>query len=732
MRQAQYWKTLPYQWILPAVFFCIGLIYLYVTPHFETPDSITHVAMIRWVAEHDGNLPIQSPGHGQLYGQQASQPPLYYFLMMPVWSAFDTSDFEDFLYFNDLAISGNPSRLGNRNLVFYEQPHPPDLSGTSLAIYVMRLLTLGMSTITVFAVYQSARVVQPERVGLAVMATVLVAFNPQFLFIGTSVNNDNLVTMLATIITWQMLVMLREGFEPRRSVMLAVLIALSTLAKLNGLVMVLMVALAGLWVARRDRNLRGLVLLGGSMLGIWLTMSSWWYVRNIQLYGELFGTGAMIANYGRRDATVMSLLTNEWTGFRQSYWGLFGWFSIFTDALHYRIMDGLTLLSVGGLVVYGVQSRKNPRQLTLFSFLGVMVTVGMVMLVWWTSQTTGSQGRLIFPYIVALSLLMAMGLTALRIPPWLIALPMGLFAVYVPFAYILPAYDQPAVVEQLPETAQDAQITWDDITLLGYELAQTGIRFNPDDEIPITLYWQATAQSPEPLAYFVSLIDMDGNALATIDTFPGWGTTLPTWWQPDTIYRDDLVLQLLDEPDGFSSVQLQIGWYHYPQGGNIRPVDAGGQELATFTIPIGVYVGGDTGQVIKSRFTEDGTVFGDAVRLNAYRFADGNQLRLEWEIVQPLAGDWRVFAFVLESPYADGDDFAPILQKDTAPRVPLGFLEVGDIIRTNHTFDLSEGFAGTYPVYIGWYNADTQERLSVPYPANMMPIADLEFDATID
>ncbi len=729
MNRLQQWMTLPYQWILPALFFCVGLLYLYVTPHFETPDSITHVAMIRWVADNNGNLPVQSKDHGQLYGQQASQPPLYYFLMMPVWSVFDTSDFDTFLYFNELAISGNPTRLGNRNLVFYEQPHPPDLTGTSLAIYVMRLLTLGISTITVFAVYKSARVIQPDTIGFAVLGTALVAFNPQFLFIGTSVNNDNLVTMLATLITWQMLLMLRHGFDTRRSVILAILIALSTLAKLNGLVMVLTVALAGLWVACRDRDLRGLIILGASMLGIWLVVASWWYIRNLQLYGELFGTGAMIANYGRRDATMLSLITSEWTGFRQSYWGLFGWFSIFTHKLHYQLMDGLTALSLFGMIVYVVQARKKPMRLTAFSFLGIMATVGMVMLVWWTSQTTGSQGRLIFPYIVAYSLLIAMGLTALRIPAGLIAIPMIAFAMYAPFAYILPAYDQPATVDQLPENATQVSTQWDDIALLGYELGETGIRFEPGDEIPITLYWQPAAQSAEPLAYFVSLIDMDGRALVTLDTFPGWGTTLPTWWEAGRIYRDDIVLQILGEPNGFSTVQLQIGWYRYPEGGNLRPINNDGEDIGAFTIPVGVYVGGDTDQIIKSRFTEDGTIFGDRIRLNSYRFASGSQLRLEWELMQPLDGDWRVFAFVLDDIYADGDDFEPLLQKDSPPRVPLGFLKAGEIIRTNHQFDLPDDFVGTYPLYIGWYNADSGKRLAVPFPANMKLLEDMQFDA---
>ena len=38
---------------------------------------------------------------------------------------------------------------------------------------------------------------------LALPAAALVAFNPQFLFNSASVNNDNLITLLASLIIWQ-------------------------------------------------------------------------------------------------------------------------------------------------------------------------------------------------------------------------------------------------------------------------------------------------------------------------------------------------------------------------------------------------------------------------------------------------------------------------------------------------------------------------------------------------
>lgn len=725
------WTTLPFHVIFPIVFFCIGLTYIYASPHFESPDSITHIAMIQWISEHNGDLPIQSKGHDELYGQQASQPPLYYFLMMPVWSAFDTSDFDDIYQRNDLAISGNPSRLGNRNLVIYQQPHPPYLQGTSLAIYAMRLITLLMSTVTVIGVFQSARTILPDPIGFAILATSFTAFNPQFLFIGTSVSNDNLVTMLATLITWQMLIMLRDGFQTRRSLLLAIMIALATLAKLNGLVLVLVVALAGLWVAYRTRNLRGLLILGGAMLGFWLIIGSWWYIRNITLYDELFGTGAMIANYGKRSITFEELITLEGAGFLQSYWGLFGWFSIYTAEWHYRIMNGLMALSLVGLIPYVMRFRKKTFALTAFGMLTLMAIVGLAMLVWWTSQTTGSQGRLIFPYIVAFSILMAMGLHALRIPAWVIALPMMIFSVIAPFAYIVPEYDHPPQVDSLSDEAIQTYAQWDDITLIGYEIPPVQ-RWQNGDQFPITLYWKPLAQTQTPHAFFISMINDKGEAIATLDSYPGWGSLLTTQWQPDTIYKDEYVFQILNGDGGFSAVQLQIGWYEYPDGSDIRPILENGEEGSAYTIPIGVYIYPHTGQEITNNSIPYDATFEHTLKLSAYRLRNDGTLLLQWELLKPLTGDWRVFAFIVDKPYQDGDDFEPLFQKDAAPRVPLHYLEAGEVVRTTHPFELPDDFSGEYTVYIGWYNAETGERLPIPYPAHMYPLEGLIFDANAD
>ncbi len=720
-------QGLPYHWLLPLMFFCIGLMYLYASPHFESPDSIHHVGMIKWIAEHGGALPVQSPDHDQLYKQEASQPPLYYLLMTPIWLAIDNSDLDDFYQPNPLANVGHPTRLGNRNRIFYRQPYPPDLQGTSLAIYIIRLATLGMGTVTIFALYQSARTIRPHATGFAVLAAALAAFNPQFLFISSSVSNDNLVTMLVSLIVWQTLIMLRDGFQTKRSLLLAFLIALATLAKLSGLSMVLLVALAGIWLAFRTRDLRGLIILAASMLIVWLVIASWWFLRNIILYQELFGTSAMIANFGGRHTTLSRLLIEEFEGFRRSYWGLFGWFSNFTNEIHYHLMDLLTLLSIAGLPVLVIRNRRNPFVLTAFCFLAILVTIGTAMFVWWTLQTTATQGRLIFPFIAAISLLMAAGLSALRIPAWLISLPMLAFCLIAPFLYIKPMYDHPPQLDRLPESAIQTFAQWEDVTLIGYEVPARQ-RWSAGDEIPIVLYWRPLAASDAPLSLFISLITSQGEAIATLDTFPGWGTLPTTWWDANSIYRDEYILRIPEDAKGYSSVQLHIGWRAFPQGSNLIPGQANGGLPRAYTIPIGAYTGPTPDAAIPTDAIPNGTVFGASLQLNAFRFVKGDTLELYWQLLDEISGDWRVLAIVFAERFELEKPFDVLMQADRSPQVPLAYLRVGETLRTVHAFDVPEGLSGEHSIYIAWYNEQQAQRLSLPFPSNMLELPKITFN----
>lgn len=651
------WRALPFHWLLPLAFFLFGLVYIYAAPNFEASDTVQHVGMIKWIAE-TGTLPVQTGDHEHLYGQEASQPPLYYLIMAAVWKAFDTSDFDARYLPSPFTVIGEPSGRGNRNLVIYKQPYPPDLRGASLALYVIRLLSLGMGAGAVWAVYQSARVVLPGEVGVAVLACSLTAFNPQFLFISASVSNDSQVTMLAALIAWRTLVMLRDGFEARRSLALALLVALASLAKLSGLVLGAAVGLAALWLVVRRRDWRGFFGLIFAMLACWLLIAGPWHARNLTLYGELTGTSTMLDFFGRRSITLGRLIAEEFQGLRVSYWAVFGAFNIVVDELFYRLMDLLCAAGALGIIAFLANFMRGihhiPSQVTAWltqknvpvktricrgepvarpsnsnsfrlgrlaesslqttsrfgvgqerdredtgcrhrerrtalleavGFLSMLLALGAASLIAWSLQTWASTGRLLFPYITAISLLLALGIHALRIPKLLIIAPILVFSLVAPLIYIMPNYDHPPAVARLPAAAKPSNARWGDLRLSAYELPERRT-WRAGDEIPITLYWRAEAQSPLAYALVLSLVDEAGDALDRIETWPGWGTMPHPWMALDTDYRDDYIMRIpADAPA--TELYLDIDWYVFPDGPDLEAELETGEALESWRLGLG-------------------------------------------------------------------------------------------------------------------------------------------------
>lgn len=579
------WRALPLSWLLPALFLLVGLAYLYAAPNFEASDTAQHVGMIKFIAE-TGALPVQSGDHNELYGQEASQPPLYYLIMAAVWNAFDTSDFEARYLPSPFTVIGDTSGFGNRNLVIYKQPYPPDLHGSSLALYAIRALTLGMGALTVWAIYQSARLVMPDEPGIAVLAASLTAFNPQFLFISASASNDTLVNMLAALIAWRMLIMLRDGFETRRDLALALLIALASLTKLSGLVLGGAVALAAIWLLIRRRDRRGFLRLAGMILIAFLLIAGWWYARNLTLYGEPFGTSAMLDFFGRRSTTFERLLREEFHGLRVSYWAVFGAFNTVAHNLFYQVMDALTLLGAGGLLLFAARNRRSANTMTALAFLALLLALGAGSLIAWSLQTWASTGRLLFPYITSASLLLALGIHALRIPKLLIVLPMLAFSLLAPFLYIMPNYDHPPAVDRLPQSAAPADARWGDLRLSAYEIPPAQI-WSAGDAIPVTLYWRVHEQSPLAYALVLSLVDEDDNVITEFETWPGWGTMPHPWMTLHTNYRDDYIMQVPANAAPTGELSLEIRWYVFPDGPDLAAVTDSGEEMERLRLALG-------------------------------------------------------------------------------------------------------------------------------------------------
>ncbi|MBI4772533.1 MAG: hypothetical protein HY784_19395, partial [Chloroflexi bacterium] len=188
-------ETLPARWqrgalaLILAAHVALGVLYSGTIPMWEAYDEWGHYAFARYLVSH-WRLPREGEGIVQA-NDEGRQPPLYY-LLAGLASA-PVAAPEDFFPQRNLPLNDNPA--GGVNFAV----HPPGegfpYKGVSLALHLMRWVSVLLGTLGVWATYQAARCWFPGRPALAFGAAGLHAFWPQFLFNGSVVTNDVLASV---------------------------------------------------------------------------------------------------------------------------------------------------------------------------------------------------------------------------------------------------------------------------------------------------------------------------------------------------------------------------------------------------------------------------------------------------------------------------------------------------------------------------------------------------------
>lgn len=724
---------------LTAAFVILGMIYAWATPPFEASDEYWHFGMVEYIVQNHA-LPVQDPDMSEtLWRQEGSQPPLYYVLAAAVLSPFDLGEIDRHRVLNPHVRAGQPGTTHNKNFVLHDGVGRFD-SQAIRAVYGVRLLGVVFGAVTVLAVYACTRLLKPGAPSLAVLAAGMVAFNPMFLFISASINNDTLVTALASVAIYLLLRMLRDGFETPCSVLLAVFIALATLTKLSGLVLVPVVAGAALWAAYRDRNWRGLIVLGVLMAGTWAVLAGWWYARNLQLYDELFGTAMMVRIAGVREgAFALGVALDEFKGFRWAFWGILGVFDVLVPiAAFYWLLDGLSLLAAVGLtwVLWRrIVRRDGDVSLAALLALTAIVGIGFVAFLQWTAQTYASQGRLLFPYNAAIMPLMAVGLaetlrvifplryvreaTFARIPLVLVG-ALGITAVLIPFAVIAPVYRVPQAQGALSQTATPVYARFGDVELIGYEAADQ--RYVPGDAVEVTLYWRVAVPSVQDNSLYLTFLTPDGDEIGKIDTYPGGGRLRTSVWQAGAIYADSYQIDLSREVVGQFPLRLHVGWWHYPTGESIASHDENGQPIDSVMLDAGAFVSPGIAPDVTGFIDISPVMFGGAIRLIGYHFDDETgTLQLHWESARGLDDTYTVFAQALD------ESNGVVGQGDAPPLLPTRYWRPGEQFVTQHMLPPVQSLPdGVYRVVVGWYRPGDFIRLETDHPDNAYVVLEME------
>ncbi|HRE49336.1 MAG TPA: glycosyltransferase family 39 protein [Aggregatilineales bacterium] len=755
---------------LLAAYLALATLYSIVTPVFEASDELWHYPMVRYMAQNSLGLPLQTPGVATTWRQEGSQPPLYYMMAALLTGWIDTSDMDSVRRINPHADIGVIVPDENANMTI----HNPAVRGfpwrgTALAVHLARFLSVLLGAVTVLMTYRLAAELFPPPSfppWLTLLAGVFTAFNPMFLFISGSVNNDNLANALAAALLVQIVRLLKRTDLPtlRELIWLGVLAGAGMLAKFNIGFLLPIIALALGMLALRRRDLRFFLRAALVTGGLTILIAGWWYLRNWQLYGDPTGLNVFIQIVGARPipANAAQLWAERHT-FLMSYWGFFGGVNVpLPDAL-YTGFNLIALIAVGGVLAVGIVSRHTLTEIAAPGrsalLFGRALTVGWIAVLFlgllrWTSETWASQGRLMFSAIAPLSLWLAVGLWGLgRLTPllhWRIGFVAGWwFAVTAIFAplVIARAYDDPYAGEAIPyyyavapaSTFNTATFREPGSTAPAIELRYSG-NFKAARPGQYVTFCATFAIRPgfhltRDWSLFVHVETLSGVILAQRDVYPGqglWATSLLST-SPQRRWCNRIAVQIPDyayvpTPIGLNNIRLFLGFYDLKTGERMpvhiqpafgRPSEATRVQISTGRLDPRT-AGAKTPNPMAVNFGGEIELIGYEVNPSSLTAAAGEavEVTLYWRRLRPLTNDYRVFVQLLQpnttNVFAASDAMPAGWSRPTTTWAE------GEIIRDTHTLTIRpDAPPETWQIVAGAYlpgEAQTFQRLRIVTP----------------
>ncbi len=750
--------------LLLLIYVTLGVIYSLATPVLEASDEFKHYPYVQYVqTQHD--LPVLDPERCREspdecpWLQDGGQPPAYYILMAAATSWIDTSDLYELRRMNWHAFIGNPSQICNKNLIIHrpEQERFP-WQGAVLAIHICRFLTLLFGTGTVALTYFLARELFPKRPALALGVTALTALTPMFIFVNASVNNDSMAAFMGNLTILILVHMIKEaretqqreqqngigltrtrspqrGFRKGRVLLLGVVLGVGLLTKLSLLGLApwaLIIVAFSAWHRRPyvslSERLKSVILDLSLVILIALAISGWWFLRNWRLYGDPTGLDAFIAIQGVRTQppTIQDWL-DEFVTFRWTYWGLFGAVNVMAPLWVYRFFDALTLIGLGGYLAWSVRYVKahiSEAKLRIYDleveiFLPLLWFATLfVSVLRWTWIFYSFQGRLLFPDISGISLLLMLGLhqwMPQRYRPALsasLALILLVIAAMLPFTSIIPAYAQPEplTLADVPAEArlEESLAVGETTRIVGWHIEPQTVQ--PDDSsgaVEATVYWEAVAPDGEDYVSFARLLGRDHELVGQVNRRPACGMVPTDLWETGQVWRDPYRVPVAEDARAPSRLRLEVGLYDPEAEKTLGAVQVSEAKLApppkpTSTPPHALAVDLADGVSLAgydlSTHTPNIAAAGDVITLTLY-----------WEAREAPTADYQVFVHIL------GDQPEPVAQADGPPLLgdyPTSMWAAGERIADPHTLTLPPNLPeGEYRLLVGMYDLETLARL---------------------
>ncbi|MCS6828473.1 MAG: glycosyltransferase family 39 protein, partial [Caldilinea sp.] len=483
--------------LLLLVLVFLGLVggYAALLPPFEAPDADAHYRYILYL-RRTHSLPSIDEEHAAFSHQLVQQPPLYYGLAA-------------------LASAGAPVEKGLELL----RPNPQYRKGLTfratatvydapweahLPVWIARAVSALGGVLAICATFLLVQVLFPGATMLAFTAAGIVAFNPRFIFSAATITNDAWAAGTAALAMW---LLVRAAAAPERTRAwwwAGCALGLAALTKYSNLALGLPALFVLLWVLRRRG--RATALSATALLAGAFAVAGFWYTRNLWLYHQPIPLTSMLAvlpELARPEPLSFEQTLAQLPLVQRSFWGEFG-YGVLSPPHIFQILQMATLAASVGLLVCALRlllhRRSQPSndfaaRMTFALALSLIWTVGVVLSLfnWMRLVNFTAQGRLLYPAIAPIALLLVLGWRALfpkplhRLAPAAISLLFLLLAVSQ-LGVLADAYCPPRPLEEPVEPNRVVHAQFEHgIELLGADLPN-GATINGAEALPLALY----------------------------------------------------------------------------------------------------------------------------------------------------------------------------------------------------------------------------------------------------
>lgn len=722
-------------WAVILLFVMLSVSASVINPLHEATDELRHYRFVQHIIQRQ-SLPVQGAVGCSAQGHH---PPLFYATAALLTFWVDTGrdvcyepEINPFWNYRQWEVSDD-----NKNLYLHGPDEAFPWYGMALAAHLTRFVNVAFGAATVYVTWLLGLALFPKRPSLALGGTLLIAFNPMFIYMAGAINNDVIAALMGTavLLACVRLVQDEAGLSRRWGVVLGGLFGLALLSKFNLLAVGGVIATAVTWTAWRRKQWRLWLEVVAISGGVTLLLSGWWFWRNLMLYGEPTGVQRLTELWGVRDPSeswgiAIYELKPTWT----SLWGRFGYGQIPLPPSIYTFLRWLVGVGFAGLIIPLIRRNETDRRLEVPLLLLAlnMVLFFVVVFNYLLISPAGAMGRFYFPALSSLSVLSFYGLwcwgnllaSQLRSrlqPERMVAVAtavvmMTLSSVAI-FGYLAPAYAKPAPFDGDTAVPNPINAQFDGlVTLRGYEIEQTAVQ--PGHPLDIDLYWEVNAQPPGNYLMFVHVMDSEtGTMVVQRDTHPGLGNAPTRHWQPGDRFVESIRVWLPETAYAPSTATVSIGLYApnaYRLGITGEDGNGFGDALTLGEVQIQPWQTPDLDSQFSNPLDQN---FNDEVRLVGYEYdtrfiSPGGELTvsLAWEaLARNEIADYLIQVRLLDE---SGGVVTAVEEKPTS--APTDQWQAGQIVETQHLLNLPDALSpGTYTIHVALIDSQSKEPQNI-------------------